>query len=96
MKTLILTLILILVLAILQYKLWYEQDSIASMRRLNVEIAKQQQENNKMLKQNQILIAEVFDLKHGSEAIESRARIELGMIKQGEQFYQIVGQNQKK
>ncbi len=96
MKTLILTLFLVLVLAIMLYKLWYEQDSVATMRQLNIEIAKQQQENNKLLQHNQILIAEVFDLKHGSDAIESRARIQLGMIKQGEQFYQIVEPNPKR
>lgn len=90
-KILITTLAIIFLF--LQYKLWFERDSVAGMLQLKKEIAVQQKENNNLLKRNEALIAEVKDLKHGKQAIENRARNELGMIKKGERFYQIVGSN---
>ena len=53
-------------------------------------IAAQVEENAQLNERNQTLAAEVDDLKQGYEAIEERARHELGMIKEGETFYQVV------
>lgn len=58
--------------------------------RLENAIAKQTAENAHLKERNQALIAEVDDLKQGLEAIEERARSDLGMIKKNETFYQVV------
>ena len=48
------------------------------------------EENQQLSERNQSLAAEVLDLKQGMEAIEERARSEMGMIKNNETFYQII------
>ena len=58
--------------------------------RLKRSVEAQQAENQRLRERNQALAAEVMDLKQGQEAIEERARSELGMIKEGEEFYQII------
>lgn len=77
-------------LLVLQYQLWVGNGSIAEIWRLNQAIAEQRQENAQLAERNAALDAEVRDLKHGLDAVEERARAELGMIKQSESFYQIV------
>ncbi len=79
----------ILLLA-LQYNLWVGQGSLAEVSRLNQAIETQAAANAKQREQNDALDAEVKDLKKGVEAIEERARSELGMIKQDETFFQII------
>lgn len=84
------TLLLCILLILLQYRLWIGNGSLTEVRHL--EQVKQQQkiENRQLKERNQAIAAEVQDLKHGYDAIEERARSELGMIKQGETFYQII------
>ncbi len=82
--------ILIVLLLILQYKLWVGQGSFAEVSRLEQAIEKQRANNARLRERNAALDAEVQDLKKGVEAIEERARSELGMIKQDETFFQIV------
>jgi cell division protein FtsB len=82
--------ILALLTVLLQIKLWFGDGSVMEMWRLEKAIAVQTDENAKLRERNQALSAEVLDLKQGTEAVEERARSELGMIKQGEIFYQIV------
>lgn len=74
----------------LQYKLWAGEGSVADAWNLGQKIAMQQEENGLLAKRNQVLEAEVRDLKKGMKAIEERARFELGMIKKGETFYQVI------
>ena len=88
MKALIAILALLAVL--LQFKLWFCDGSIMEMSRLEKSVAAQADENASLRERNQALAAEVQDLKQGTEAVEERARSELGMIKQGEIFYQVV------
>lgn len=78
----------------LQYKLWMSSDGVPQLMQLKRTVTKQEQENSQLLARNQGLQAEVADLKQGHQAIEERARSELGMIKQGEQFYQVVEPDQ--
>ncbi len=88
-----------ILLVILQIDLWIGEGSLASMWQLKSEIAKQKTQNKRLLERNQILEAEVYDLKDlksGMQAIEERARNELGMIKEGETFYQIVDEPAEK
>ena len=81
---------LILLLMLLQYPLWFGNGGVYALWTLRREIAAQREENAELRERNQALAADVVDLKQGLAAIEERARIELGMIKQGETFYQIV------
>lgn len=86
----VIALVLTLMLFSLQYKLWAGEGSFVSLWQLGSKIESQVLANNKIRKRNQVLEAEVKDLKIGMNAIEERARIELGMIKQGETFYQVI------
>ena len=76
--------VLILLLAGLQYRLWVGDGSLAQVADLQRQIAEQQGENERLLERNRILDAEVLELKQGMEAVEERARHELGMVKEGE------------
>ena len=78
------------VLAILQYRLWFEQGGIKDVIRLKSALAQQESENVNLRKRNTELLAQVDNLKGNGDAEESRARSELGMIKRGETFYQVV------
>jgi cell division protein FtsB len=82
-------LLLVLVL-LLQYTLWISKDGLRELWRLNQIIEQQRQENRVLVERNQILSAEVWDLKSGLDALEERARSELGMIKKDETFFQII------
>ena len=88
MKIIISALAILLVL--LQFKLWFGEGSVMDVWQLEDAIAAQQSTNEQLKERNQALIAEVDDLKQGLDAIEERARNELGMIKKGETFYQVV------
>lgn len=79
--------VLILLLAGLQYRLWIGEGSLAQASRLQQQIAEQQGENERLLERNRILEAEVMELKRGMETVEERARQELGMLKEGETLY---------
>lgn len=79
--------VLILMLAGLQYRLWIGEGSLAQVSRLQQQIAEQQGENERLLERNRILEAEVMELKRGMETVEERARQELGMVKEGETLY---------
>ncbi|GAB4509631.1 MAG: cell division protein FtsB [Sulfuricaulis sp.] len=78
------------ILVLLQYPLWFGDGGVIAVWRLNREIAVQQKENALLKDRNQTLEAQVNDLKQGLEVIEGRARSELGMVKKGETFYQII------
>ena len=82
--------ILLLLLLGLQYRLWVGDGSLADVQSLRVEIAAQRAELKEMRTRNHALEAEVHDLHEGLEALEERARSELGMIKQGEMFLQVI------
>ena len=88
MKPLIIALLVLL--SFLQYKLWLGDGSLAGIWRIHQAIEMQRQENAKLKERNAALDAEVKDLKHGLDAIEERARAELGMIKKDETFYRVV------
>lgn len=81
---------LIGLLLVLQYPLWFGSGGVLTLWRLNREIAAQKVDNAQLKERNAALEAEVNDLKQGYEAIEERARAELGMVKKGETFYQVI------
>ena len=86
----LLTVIMVFLLLLLQYRLWTGNGSLVEVNLLEDEIEKIGNENENLKERNLSLTAEVFDLKQGHEAIEEIARSEMGMIKDGETFYQII------
>ena len=86
----IIAVILGLLFFVLQYDLWIGEGSLRTVWHLQEEIIEQKKENNKIDQRNESLVAEVKDLKKGDAAIEERARNELGMIKKGETYIQVV------
>jgi cell division protein FtsB len=82
--------ILLMVLVLLQYRLWNGNGSLPDLWDLEEIKAEQTVENKFLGERNQALAAEVMDLKTGMEAIEERARSEMGMIKSGETFFHII------
>lgn len=85
-----LTLLLLALLGWLQYSLWLGKNGIHDYVRVNEDVVAQQGNNAKLKARNDQLFAEIGDLNGGQEAIEERARNELGMIKPGETFYRLV------
>lgn len=83
-------LLLLIIFIVLQYRLWVGEGSLAEVNLLTKQIHQQQAELAGLKARNLALRAEIDDLKKGRDAIEARARKELGMIKKGEVFYQIV------
>ena len=79
------------VLAIgLQYPLWFGKGGWMRVRELDRQLVAQRAANAQDKARNDALDAEVRDLKEGSDAVEERARLELGMVKKDEVFYQVV------
>lgn len=76
-----------------QYPLWFGKGGWLRVWELDRQVNEQVKANQKTRARNAILDAEVRDLKLGTDAIEERARSDLGMIKPGEVFFQVVGEN---
>ena len=87
------TLILIALILLLQYPLWLGKGSWLKVWDIDHQVDAQKKVNQQTAMRNAALDAEVRDLKNGTEAIEERARSELGMVKRDEVFFQIVGQH---
>lgn len=81
---------LVLILVLLQLRLWTGAGSLSEISRLERDIATQDAENQTLEQRNQGLMEEVGDLRNGLDAIEERARSELGLIRSGETFYLMV------
>ncbi len=84
------TLILVTLFFLLQYRLWFGKNSIPDYVAINQQVVEQQEYIASLKQRNSLLIADVNDLKIGVEAMEERARNELGLIKQGETFFRIL------
>jgi len=82
--------ILIVVLILLQLKMWFGEGGFRDVQRLQQRVEEQALENEALAQRNRQLQADVEDLRQGLEAVEERARSELGMIKEDEEFYQVV------
>jgi len=86
----ILPAVLIVILLVLQYRLWFENGGLIDMYRMKKQLAMQVQQNEKLKKRNEKLLKQVQYMQASNDAVESKARGELGMIKKGETFYQVV------
>lgn len=88
MKALIAVLLVLLV--VLQSRLWFAPNGLRAVWDLEDEMSARAETNRQLEERNRSLEAEVEDLKSGLEAVEERARSEMGMIRQGEVFYQTI------
>ena len=86
----LLTGVLLLMIAVLAYSLILGKGGWLRIRSLDHEIFTQKETNTQMQGRNQALSAEVQDLKRGTDALEERARVDLGMVRQGETYYRFV------
>ncbi|MDY6891952.1 MAG: cell division protein FtsB [Pseudomonadota bacterium] len=85
-----LLLLLLLLLVGLQYRLWFGEANLRQVWQLERQIVQQQRENQQLAERNRRLEAEVQDLKRGMAALEERARSEMGMVRKGETFFQLI------
>lgn len=81
---------LVIVLLILQWRLWAGEGGVSDLRQLEQQLAAQQAANEALRLRNVMLENEVLDLKTGLDAIEERARSELGMTREDEIFYRVI------
>ena len=86
----IIAIVLLLLFFWLQYKIWLQDGGIPEIVQLQQEVADVKVEVQTLQERNASLDAEVKDLKKGLDAIEERARSEMGMIKEGEVYYQVI------
>jgi len=86
------SMILLVLILLWQYPLWLGKGGWIKVWELDRQVDSQIKTNIQTKTRNAVLDAEVRDLKQGTEAIEERARSDLGMIKPGEVFYQLVGE----
>jgi cell division protein FtsB len=85
--------VLLAALVLVQHKLWFGQGGMLQLWEQEQAIEAKAQEIQRLKERNIALEAEVVDLKQGLDAIEERARSEMGMIKHNETFYQIIGES---
>src|SRR5579871_2693669 len=81
---------LLVVVVLLQYRIWMSDNGVRELDRLQSAVATQRRDNDQLAERNRQLAAEVRDLKSGMAALEERARSDLGMIAGNETFYQVV------
>lgn len=90
------TAILLVLLVLLQYRLWFGKNSVPDYLALKDNLVHQKSANEKLQQRNKLLYADTDDLKLGLEAIEERARNELGMIKENETFFRLIPKDDDK
>ena len=81
---------LVALVALIQYPLWLGKGGWLRVHAVDQQIAAQREKNTRLKVRNEALDAEVRDLKQGLDAIEERARSELGMVRQDEIFFQVL------
>ena len=86
----LLALALVLLIALIQNPLWFGKGGWLRVHELHAQVNAQREINTKLAARNAMLNAEVLDLKQGYDAIEERARSELGMVRQDEVFFQVL------
>jgi cell division protein FtsB len=85
-----LLLVLLLLLGVMQYRLWLGEGSLAEQHRLELQVEEQTLINSELTARNAVLEREVLELQNGNKGMEQRAREQLGLIREGETYYQVV------
>jgi len=88
------TVVLIILLALIQYPLWWGRGGWLRVHELQGQLDQQLKQNDDEKTRNDRVAGEVQDLQNGTSAVEERARYEMGMVKGGEVFVQFVSPNQ--
>lgn len=86
----LLTLCMIGVVILLQYRIWFGQNGVSEYQQLSSEVERQSASNATLKQRNQLIYADIRDLREASEAVEERARNELGMVKPAETFFRLI------
>lgn len=81
---------LVVLVAFIQYEIWLAPGGLRTLWNLKHNIVKQHAKNAELLQRNKTIAADIKDLRRGRQAVEERARSELGMVKDGETYYQVV------
>lgn len=81
---------MLLLLVALQYRLWFAEGSLAEKHRLQQQVQREEAINSELRARNAVLEREVLDLQSGNDGLEQRAREQLGLVREGEVFYQVV------
>lgn len=87
--------VLIFLLAVLQYRLWFAEGSLAEKSRLEQQVQELSIINEQLEARNAVLERNVLDLEAGERAVEQHAREELGLVREGETYYQVVPPKQE-
>ena len=86
----LLTLCILSLLLALQYRLWTGENGVSELRALQQDIERQSATNQQLAQRNQLLQADIIDLRNAQDAVEERARNELGLVKSDETFFRLV------
>ena len=86
----VLILVFVAILLLLQVRFWHSEQGLPALIQAHRQIASFESMNAKLEQRNQAMQKEIKDLKQGIEAVEARARSELGMVKKDEIFYRIL------
>mgnify|MGYP003150241625 CR=1 FL=1 len=81
--------VLLILLAVLQYRLWIAEGSIAEQHRLTRQVEEFHRVNEQLRERNAVLEREVLELQSGNAGVEQRAREQLNLVREGETFYQV-------
>jgi cell division protein FtsB len=87
--------VLLAILAILQYRLWIAEGSLAEKTRLERQVEEYTRVNASLRERNAVLEREVMELKTGKRGVEQRAREQLNLVRKGEVYYQVVDEQQQ-
>jgi cell division protein FtsB len=86
----LLTLIIVGLVLVLQYRIWFGQHGMQDFRELKSDVARQQAANESLEQRNQLIAADIDDLRNALEAVEERARNELGLVRPEETFFRLI------
>lgn len=81
---------MVVIFTTLQYRIWFGESSFREIKQQREKVDNIRKENKELELRNQKIVAEITDLRDGKDAIEERARYQLGMIKEGEVFIRIL------
>jgi cell division protein FtsB len=84
-----LLIVLLVLLGVLQYRLWLGEGSLAERHRLQRQVEEQERTNDELRARNAVLEREVIELQTGNEGLEQRAREQLGLVSEGEIYYHV-------
>lgn len=88
-----LAIVLVALMMLLQYRLWFGEGGLKEYSQIRARADAMEEQNQPMRARNERLAAEVVDLKKGLDAIEERARSDIGMVRRDEQFYWVPDVN---